>query len=620
MIANTHRFYQLSNFSLLEYEINEKYSEENITEGEWYTHHKMSEFCPYVYTLATGDKLYVEAKIADDLTTNNDVYGATIAYDYKDITQYYIKDASVTYSDYDKANNIFRNIDDSSYSGKMYNLDNETITFDKVRVYYTNGYYFDEVEGFYLNVYVNTDDAHFLSLYRKYIPKGRVAKLFNYLERPLFISNRIYDKYIEFCVPSVKYLCSPLYKTNYSFVGDMNVSSITPLKIEYCEIESSEIVDYDKSNTAEYDITGALKGAPALNYDALLMTKERSSTCALPQSANSDRLTAHIELSDSSTTVSFCGMWDDEKLSNEIVNSFNSKILLYDLGKNVRKNVNLYEPDVNKIEWIAYHEVYAKFYNSDSDVTDGNTIPEVLYTQTYNFTQTFGSSIKTDVSDIKYKPVISKDVSVNTVVFEYTLRLINLYDDVQFLRSATLSVSGNDVYRLMNGSLSIGEDIISKIKNYTIYNKIENKTQEITTPAGNPYTTQYTKVFYNSNEIVLDENGEYYGDEQYTMTLSNSPKNYKFTFRKYDKDNNLMIYDLSDMTLILYSRDSDGTDIIIDATYSSNMNSALGEVEFYISTNNVLKLKNVSTDNRFLSIMVVNNDNSKYSMFDFSYS
>lgn len=614
MIQNTHRFYQLSNVALFEYEFNEKYNNENITEGEWYTHHRLSEFSPYVYNLTTGDKLYVDTKTPEDLTTNNTVSNLSIPYDYKGITEFYIKGGDATYKEYENSNTIFGGI-----PGKKYDSEGETITFDRIRIYYINGYYFDNSEGVYLNVFVNTDDANHLSLCRKFISKGGISKLFNYLERPLFISNRIYDKYIEIYVPSVKYLCSPAYKENYKFVEEMNISASTPLKVEYCEIVSSELVSYKKPDDADFDITGALKETPAIPYDSMLLTKERSNVCALPQSANSDRLTGHIELSDSSTTVSFCGMWDDEKLTNEIVSSFNSKIILYDLGSNGRKNVNLYDPEKNPIEWIAYHEVYAKFYSSDMEVIDGNSISEPVYTQTYNFTQPFGKTINTDISDIKYKPVIPKDITVNTVVFEYVFRLINLFDDVQFMRNATLSVAGNDVYLLMNGSLSLSSDILNKVKHYTIYNKIENKTQEITAPAGNPLSTQYTKVFYNSNDIRLDENGNYYGDGTYTMKLSNSPKNYKFTFRKYDKDNNLSVYDLSDMTLVLYSRDSEDSDIIIDATYSNNMNMTLGEVEFYISTNNLMKLKKVPADKRFLSIMVVNNDNSKYSMFDFIY-
>jgi hypothetical protein len=78
--------------------------------------------------------------------------------------------------------------------------------------------------------------------------------------------------------------------------------------------------------------------------------------------------------------------------------------------------------------------------------------------------------------------------------------------------------------------------------------------------------------------------------------------------------------DLSDGVYKLYSRDANGRDIVIEPTYSSNMNSALGEVEYNISINNIQKLKNVSEENRFMSIVVVNQDNTTSSMFDFTYS
>ena len=77
--------------------------------------------------------------------------------------------------------------------------------------------------------------------------------------------------------------------------------------------------------------------------------------------------------------------------------------------------------------------------------------------------------------------------------------------------------------------------------------------------------------------------------------------------------------DLSDSVYKLYTRSSKGEDIVIESTYSTNMNSVLGEVEFYISKSNILKLKGVSKENRFMSIVVVNTDNSIYSMFDFTY-
>ena len=76
---------------------------------------------------------------------------------------------------------------------------------------------------------------------------------------------------------------------------------------------------------------------------------------------------------------------------------------------------------------------------------------------------------------------------------------------------------------------------------------------------------------------------------------------------------------MSDSAYKLYSRDAYGRDIIIEPTYSDNMNSAMGEIEFNISINNVQKLKEVDSASRFMSIIVVNQDNTQYSMFDFTY-
>ena len=154
---------------------------------------------------------------------------------------------------------------------------------------------------------------------------------------------------------------------------------------------------------------------------------------------------------------------------------------------------------------------------------------------------------------------------------------------------------------------------------YNVYNKLEETNQVITTAVESPVSVKYTKVYYNSANIVLDSDGNYNESGTYTLPLSNAPKNYKFIFRKYDSYGNLNVLDLSDGMYKLYSRDVNGRDIVIEPTYSSNMNAALGEIEFNISINNIQKLKGVSETDRFMSIVIINQDNTISSMFDFTY-
>lgn len=619
MAQNNSRFYQLNPLALFEYEFNENYSNEDLT-GE-YGHKNISEFAPYVYVLATGDKLYVDTKQPDDYKTGNTPENMSIPYDYNGSTEFHIKGSDAlsddVYSYYQAANVIFH-----GGKGKSFESSSASMAFDKIKIYYVSGYSYDSIYGVYLNLYLNGDDGKYVSLCRKIIKKEEVGSMFKYLDRPMFISNRIYDKYIEFRVPSVKLLCSNGYKEGNEVAGYLNASSNSPIKVQYGEIAPNNVVEYEQTGEDYYNVEMAIKNRPEIPYSAVLFNVDNLNTCALPQYANSDKITANIELDKTGTCVSFSGMWDGEPLTNSIVNDFNTRISLYDIKGSANRNVDLYYADrADSVEWIAYHEVYTKFYKTDIDITDGNNnIGELKYTQIYNFTQPFDKDNMLNqniTKTIKYRPVIEKSYDIDTVVFEYNMRLINLYDDVQFLRTATLSLSGNSVQKLFNDTVSLD---LSALKNYTIFNKIENVKQEITTPVNSQKSTQYTKVFYSTNDIVLDENGNYYGDSTYTLTLSNSPKNYKFNFRKYDIDGNLKIFDMSDMSLILYSRDSDGKDIIMEPTYSDNMNLPMGTVEFNISSNNAVKLKNVSESNRFMSILAVNNDNTKYSIFDFNYS
>lgn len=619
MAQNNSRFYQLNPLALFEYEFNENYNNEDMT-GE-YGHRNVSEFAPWVYVLATGDRLYVDTKQPDDYKTGNAPENMSIPYDCNGITEYHITGnyatSGMNKNYYRKANAAFR-----GGETKYFSESTDSMAFDKIKIYYVSGYSFDTIYGVYLNVFLNGDDGKNVSICRKTIEKEKVGGMFKYLDRPMFISNRIYDKYIEFRVPSAKLLSSLAYKEENDIASYLNVSTNSPIKIQYGEISKNEVVDYKQSEEDTYNVTLTIKNQPELPYSAVLFTVDNLNTCALPQYANSDRITANIELDKSGTCVSFSGMWDGEPLTNSIVNDFNTRISLYDIKGRSSSNVDLYYADsADAVEWIAYHEVYTKFYKSNDDITAGNNnIGELKYTQTYNFTQPFDKDniLNQNITKtIKYRPVIEQSYDVDTVVFEYNMRLINLYDDVQFLRTATLSLSGNSVQKLFNNTVSLD---LSALKTYSVYNKIENVKQEIATPVNSPKSTQYTKVFYSTNDIVLDENGNYYGDSTYSLALSNSPKNYKFNFRKYDIDGNLKIFDMSDMSLILYSRDADGKDIIIEPTYSDNMNLPMGTVEFNISSNNAAKLKNVSESNRFMSVLVVNNDNTKYSMFDFIYN
>ena len=205
------------------------------------------------------------------------------------------------------------------------------------------------------------------------------------------------------------------------------------------------------------------------------------------------------------------------------------------------------------------------------------------------------------------------------MVIDYMMRFMNVEDSVQFTKSCSLEVHGNDLKRFIGGTSQLK---FYDYQPYKIYNKIIKQTQEIT-PNSNVSSgikTKYVKVFYESTNIVLEYDGTISSNGSYTLELSQVPKNYKFIFKQKDINNNLKYMDLTDSYYKLYCRDAYNNEIIIEPTYSKNMNLLFGELEFSINQSILNKLADVQDSSRKISIVAYNSDNSISSLYDMKYS
>lgn len=532
-------------------------------------------------------------------------------------------DSKLETCDYSDGNRI-SDVVDGYVSGTTFDVvsTSEKMPYDTIRIYFVGGYYINDEYGIQIRVSVEDDTSRKVTLANLLLNKNRDVE-YTYMNTPLYLSNRVYDKYVQVRVPSVRHLSSPVNKQVKDSLSEyLNVKTSTSIKVEYSGLNEDMNEDYTKTNPESYSVQNAIAGNSD-KFDSYLFGLTDPATCALPQEASSDRIGASISISSDRKCINFGGTWNTRsgapvKLTYDIVKDFNTKYVLYNLTS--ARNVDLYTADLSSvIEWLGYHEVVAEFYSrpdSDTDIVeDPNVKPK--YIQRYNFTEVFSAYEPLMEDFLRYRPIIDQDKEnpITDIVFKYSFRLVNTLDDVQFLRKASVSISGNDVNEMLFDTLKI--DI--PVESYTVYNKIEEVQQSFDKPVETPLSVKYTKVFYNASNIVLDSDGNYNEGGTYVLPLSNAPKNYKFRFRKYDTYGNLTVLDMSDGMYKLYSRDANGRDIIIEPTYSSNMNMALGEIEFNISINNIQKLKGVPESNKFLSIVIVNQDNTISSMFDFTY-
>ena len=631
MSART-RYLQLSDTTMMEYVVNET----TYDKVDSYIHTVLADGHHAIFSTVENEVVkigteYVKRDNADIITLNNILHMAIPADEKSSNLFYFINnDYSLVdeniYTELNSDNIIAKeygkycklNVTSSSTSDdnseekfEIFNT-NESLGFDIIKLYFVSGYDFSDIYAGLLRLSVPRNDGKFLDLCNFIYTKGIVHKYIKFMTKPIIFGNFIYDKYIEIAVPSVK----NFYKVPYNdktlgdiLLGDNGNNAYEPnvrILFSYIDEDDKKISDinvYDRNILLE-----------TYKNVKCIFSKTNSISGIIPtQNLTSDNLGVYIAESPDYPYLEFYGTWKGEPLTNDIVNKFNISIKLYDRAY-VRKEATYevskdYEVGSNLNQWVVIHEI-------TSELIDTNL--NIVKTETYSMSQIFLPT-DTDTPRFYYRPILFDDQSLSleglTLHIKYLMRFINVEDGIQFLKQGSLSLTDLNKYNIRLAKLDFNTTP------YKVFNKIvENKQTLTLTNASNKLKSKYVKVFYDSTQITLDVNGEAYGNNAYTLVLSRSPKNYKFTFKQRDFNNNLKYFDLSDAYYKLYVKESNGNEIVVEPTYSNNMNIGLGELEFNLNTSIINKLKEVSPADRKMSIVCYNTDGTLTSMYDMNFT
>ena len=502
--------------------------------------------------------------------------------------------------------------------------------WDKVKLYFVSGYDFSDIYGALLRISVPRCDGKMLDLCNFFYTKSNVYRYIKYLPKPIIFGNYIYDKYIEIAVPSIAgvaekgVLSSPVTdlenpNLKYENIGDLlniNMTANIRLMFSYIDDENKELADIILNNDEIFRGNNY-----PLNKNVLCQfARTHTIKGSIPtQFIQSDNLGVYIAVNPDYPYIEFYGTWKDMPLDCATVQSFNNSIQLYDnslIKRDTTYQVDKdYQVEYNMKKWVVLHEIDCQFVNTDN---------KVVKEETYSLSQTFVSSDR-EITKFYYRPIYfdeleQTDLNSLSIVLHYDMRLMNIEDSVQFVKSGSLTLDNGDsnINRFWGKGAKLPfADTLS----YKVYNKIVEPKHSVTNKA-NPSggLTKYVKVFYNVSEISLSVSQGDVANGNYTLIISRAPRNYKFIFKQRDINGNNKYVDLTDSYYKLYAKDANGNDIIIDPTYSSNMNLMLGELEFNISNIDITKLYNVPPTDRYISIVAYNNDNSVSSLYDMRYT
>ena len=446
-----------------------------------------------------------------------------------------------------------------------------TYPCDTIKLHIVSGYNFDDVAGFLLQVRALNNDASLVDIAN--FTYAKQAETFGnnvvkFAINTLYLGNRFYDKYVEFKVPSIQALGNQSLTTPIETLLD--IKNLSDVYLTYSTI--TEIVNNE-------------------------FTIDEIINAQLPVTSSADNFNCFIAESTEGDYIEYYALWNGEIIGSYMSDIESGIIKLYTSNNpndNYTQFVETYGTSSRK--WVIIHEI--SVYEQLAGV--GGTS---LLTQKFSFTQ------DGDFSTPNYFRPILRNADIDaSYVIQYTCRLNNRMDGTQIIRKASFASQDPKKYGLKFTRLNI-----DNIVPYKIFNRIEAET--INTKVGtNVEKTKYIKVFFDTTNVLLSADNEVYPQGTGPLFLKSYESTYKFKFEKLDSNGNRVNVDLSGAyNYALYFKLTDNTNIEVGPTYSTNMNTTIGELEFKLTETQVSKL--LSQTNNSFNIIIKNPNGTSYSFY-----
>ena len=566
MAQNISKYVQINDFLLLEYEFNR--------DGT------MTDLSSMGATVAVNDfdtKMYFN---------NNKGPGAGLALgDTNNILELYSIPTDNLRSTW------FNNWDDTArYYPQFQSYDPNIATYsnsneyphDTIKVHIISGYNFDDIVGFMLQVRAEDSSSAMVDLsnfsYFKQPDALGSADVVKFATQALYLGNRFYDKYVEFKIPSVYALGNDTAGGFDSSLGQaLNIMPLSDVYLTYSTVPT-------------------IRGN---SLDDNTFTLAESIDVQLPMTSVADNFNAFIAESTNGDFIEYYATWSDQIIGQYMGDIESGRIPLY-TSNNPNDNYAEFEETYgNTAKWVLIHELYV--YENLPGVSGGSS----LLTQTFSFTQDDNFS-----SPNLFRPVLrNADIDASYTI-QYICRLSNRMDGTQIIRRASFASTDPKKYGRWFTRLNV-ENIIP----YKVFNRIEAEKANIVEGSLKP-KTKYVKIFYDTTGILYNENNELYPQGQGPLLLKTGDSVYKFKFEKYNetagqKEN----VDLSGAyNYALRFTLDDETVIESVPTYSTNMNTTIGELEFKLNGDQITQL--LKQQNTAYRIVVKNPDGSNYTFYE----
>ena len=441
--------------------------------------------------------------------------------------------------------------------------------FDTVKVHIVSGYNFDDIPGFLLQIQALDTSSNLVDISNfTWINQILGNDVVKFSSNALYLANRFYDKYVELRVPSIESLGG----------------------------QSSEPIESALLIQALSDVYFTYSTIPEINNQTDYIIQERISL-QLPVASQADNFNAFIAESTGGDFIEFYATWNDIIIGESMGDIESGRIPLY-TSNNPNDNFEEFSDTygAGSQKWVVMHELYVY------EQIPGNS----LLTQQYVFTQ------ENNFNNPNYfRPVIKNADIAASYMIQYVCRLTNRMDGTQIIRKASFSSLDPKKYGRYFDRLNVDNYIP-----YKVFNRVEGEASTTVQVTDNR-KSKFVKVYFDSTRVLLNMNNEVLPQGTGPLFLKKGDGTYKFSFDRIDENagGEQKNVDLSGafQYALLFTLDDDSK-IEIAPTFSINMNTTLGELEFKIMDAQTLQL--LKQTNNTYSIIIKNPDNTKYTFYE----
>ena len=461
---------------------------------------------------------------------------------------------------------------------------------------------------------------------------------------PIYQNGCFYDRYIEFLVPSAYYMSLNHLKLSVEskyghgeLIKDENDHILNYGKIPNDNTQRTLVYEILSDPTLIINFATVSEGnltSTDPNIYASTFHQDPINQIAIKYKSNSDYFNVRIYEDTDNKEIVYYPVYGE---GNNVVE------LSYDIWCRIENNEiplvsdafydNLYKvEDIDSFvqiygdkaaKWIIYNEIavtYNYVPNTRLLESDGKTdaIESIeSFTNIIDYSK-HNKDIEGPFWKCKYtpKPKLRNNMTCKSISISYTCRLINRLTSVEAIRRATMTIPEQNVAKYYSN-----KTIINNVVTYKVVNQIkkEDVKQTVTYKEAQP---KIIRSYYDATNITIKDmnDSNIYTQGQMTLKLKHSSTNYVFRLYNLNEDNIRIPYDLTGpYRYYLVFPSNDGNKVKIKPNADSNaLNLGIGQIVFYISEENVKRIMNVSSTDRYFAIVTDsdNNDSNQSTLYE----